>query len=53
MSDVHDKINETMKNKNCGGGLNTSQSPPHPPLQKAAVLDCSREGLEELERVAL
>ena len=36
--------------KNCGGGLNASQSPPHPPSKKVAILDHSREGFEELEK---
>ena len=48
MSDVLDKIDETMKN--CGGGLNTSRSPPHPPSEKVAVPDHSQEGFEELEK---
>ena len=50
MSDDHDKVNKTTKIKNCGGGLNASQSPPHPPSKKAATPDCSREGFEELEK---
>ena len=41
MSDDHDKISETMKIENCGGGLNAGQSPPHPPSKKAATSDCS------------
>ena len=28
MSNDRDKVNETTKIKNCGGGLNASQSPP-------------------------
>ena len=36
--------------KNCFGGLNANQSPPHPPSKEVAILDCSREGFEELEK---
>ena len=50
MSNDRDKVNETTKIKNCGGGLNASRSPPHPPSKKAAAPDHSREGLEELEK---
>ena len=50
MSDVHEKVNETTKVKNCGGGLNAGWSPPHPPSKKVAALDHSREGFEELEK---
>ena len=53
MSNDRDKVNETTKIKNlkiCGGGLNASQSPPHPPSKKTAIPDHSREGLEELEK---
>ena len=39
-----------QKLKICGGGLNTGQSPHHPPSKKVSTLDCSREGLEELEK---
>ena len=34
MSDDRDKVNETTKIKNCGGGLNAGWSPPHPPSKK-------------------
>ena len=40
MSNDHDKIKETTK-KIVAGGLNTGQSPPHPPSKKAAILDYS------------
>ena len=53
MSDVHNKVNETTKIKNlkiCGGGLNAGRSPAHPPSKKVAILDCSQEGFEELEK---
>ena len=36
--------------KNCGRGLNTGWSPPHPPSKKVAIPDHSREGFEELEK---
>ena len=39
-----------QKLKICGGGLNASQSPPHPSSKKAAVPDCSQEGFEEKEK---
>ena len=48
MSNDHDKLSETQKLKICGGGLNASQSPPHPPSKKAAVLDHAQEGFEEI-----
>ena len=35
------------KSKICGGGLNTSQSPPHPPQKEAATPDHARKGLEK------
>ena len=44
MSDDRDK-NETPKI--CGRGLNTGQSPPHPPSKKVAIRDCSQEGFFE------
>ena len=50
MSNDHDKVNETTKIKNFGRGLNAGQSPAHPPSKKAAVLDHSQEGFEELEK---
>ena len=48
-SDDRDNLGETPKIKICGGGLNASQSPPHPPSKKAAILDHSREGFEEVD----
>ena len=36
--------------KFCGGGLNASQSPPHPPSKKAAILDHAQEGFEEKDK---
>ena len=39
--------NEMEKLKICGGGLNASRSPPHPPLNEAAVPDRTRKGLEK------
>ena len=36
--------------KNCGGSLNASQSPPHPSSKKAAIPDHSQERFEELEK---
>ena len=50
MSNDHDKVDETIKIKNCGGGLNTGRSTPHSPSKKVAALDHSREGVEELEK---
>ena len=47
MSNDRDKLSETPKF--CSGGLNTGQSPPHPPSEKAAVPDHSREGFEEID----
>ena len=48
MSDDHDKLNETQKLKICGGGLNASWSPPHPPSKKAAILDHAQEGFGKI-----
>ena len=48
MSDDRDKLNETQKLKICGGGLNASQSPPHPPSKEAAIPDHAREGFEKI-----
>ena len=39
--------NEMEKAKICGGGLNASQSPPHPPSKEAADLDRAWKGLEK------
>ena len=39
--------NETEKSKIHGGGLNASQSPPHPPSKEAVILDCTWKGLEK------
>ena len=39
--------NETEKSKICGGGLNASQSPPHPPSKEVAIPDHARKGLEK------
>ena len=50
MSDDRSKVNETTKIKNCGGGLNTGWSPPHPPSKKVAAPDRSREGFKKLEK---
>ena len=36
--------------KNCGGGLNTGWSPPHPPSKKVAIPDHSQGGFGELEK---
>ena len=35
-----------LKLKICGGGLNTSQSPPHPPSKEAAVPDAHEKSLK-------
>ena len=39
---------QKLKIKICGGGLNASQSPPHPPSKKAAIPDHSQEGFKEI-----
>ena len=39
--------NETEKSKICGGGLNASQSPPHPLEKEVAVPDHARKGLDK------
>ena len=39
--------NEMEKLKTCGGGLNASRSPPHPPSKEAAVPACAWKGLEK------
>ena len=39
-----------QKLKICGGDLNASQSPPHPPSKKAATPDHSQEGFEEIDK---
>ena len=40
--------NEMEKSKICGGGLNTSRSPPHPPSKEVAIPDCTQKGLEKI-----
>ena len=40
--------NEMKKSKICGGGLNASWSPPHPPSKEVAILDHARKGLEKI-----
>ena len=38
---------EMEKSKICGRGLNTSQSPPHPPSKEVAIPDHTQKGLEK------
>ena len=46
MSDDHEKVNETTKILNCGGGLNAGQSPPHPSSKKVATWTAHDKGLK-------
>ena len=48
MSDDRNKLNEMQKLKICGGGLNASQSSPHPPSKKAAIPDRTQEGFGKI-----